>query len=273
MGEEGTTEATPQDGPCQNDQTQRCDRRPKRGRTVRGWLRERPSHLEQPGSADVVIGWVYVGLLGVVGLCILRDARTGDTHAGTGRLATGLQALEISPIVSLTCGTSISVWVVLGVGLGVGFLSGFLGVGGGFLLMPVMVYGFGVPAAVAVGTDILQIVLSSAFGTFIYAQSNAVDIPVVVAMLGGSALGARIGAGATRLVDEADIKGHFAVTLLAGSGAVASEQLSDAYAVAMLDMVSAVLIFGAVCLVSGAIVHASIDTLRERRERGPPTTL
>jgi hypothetical protein len=125
-----------------------------------------------------------------------------------------------------------------------------------------MMYGFGVPAAVAVGTDILQITLSGAFGAFTYAQSGYIDVPVVAALLAGSALGARIGAAATDLADEDDIKGYFAAMLLAGSLAVASKNLSGTLGVEALNTLSIVLILGAALFVSGAIVASSVRELR-----------
>jgi hypothetical protein len=152
--------------------------------------------------------------------------------------------------------------IIFAVGLVIGVLSGFLGVGGGFLLMPAMMYGLGVPAAVAVGTDILQITISGAFGAFRYAQSGSVALPVVGALLAGSALGARIGAGATQLVEENAIKGYFAAMLLAGSVAVAAKELGAAYGIEVLNTVSIALIFGAAVLVSGAVVLAAVCRLR-----------
>jgi len=140
--------------------------------------------------------------------------------------------------------------------------------GSRFLLLPALVYGFGIPIAIATGTSILQIMVSGAFGTFVYAQSNAVDIPVVAALLAGSALGARIGAGATQLVNEAAIKGYFAVTLLSGSVATGSKWISVAYGLETLETASTVLIFGTAVLVSGAIVRASITALRRSDDRG-----
>ncbi|WP_224450616.1 sulfite exporter TauE/SafE family protein [Haloprofundus salilacus] len=219
--------------------------------------------LADLGSADAVISVVYVGLLGAVGLSVLRDARTDGTDARTGRVATKVHAIKLPPMVSLPGGATVSVWVILVVGSAIGILSGCLGVGGGFLLLPVMVYGFGVPIAIAAGTSILQISVSGAFGAFVYAQSNAVNIPVVAALLGGSALGARIGVSATRLVNETDIKGYFAVMLLSGGVATASKQVSIVYGVEMLETVSTVLIFGTVVLVSGTIVRTSIAALSE----------
>lgn len=226
--------------------------------------------LAKAGSADFVISVVYVGLLVAVGLFVLRDARSDGTDVGRGRIATVVQAITLPPMVSLPGGATVSVWVLLAVGSGIGVLSGCLGVGGGFLLLPIMVYGFGIPTAIAAGTSILQISVSGAFGTFVYAQSNAVDVSVVAALLVGSALGARIGTSATRLVNEADIKGYFAGLLLAGGIATASKQMGAAYGVGTLETVSAVLLSGTAVLVSGAIVTASINALRKNRELGLP---
>ncbi|MCL7418248.1 MAG: sulfite exporter TauE/SafE family protein [Halalkalicoccus sp.] len=225
--------------------------------------------LVELGSVDFVISVLYVGLLGAIGLYVLRDMRTDDTAVDTGRVATAVQAIQLPPLVSLPSGGTVSVWIILAAGVGIGILSGCLGVGGGFLLLPIMVYGFGIPTAVAAGTSILQISVSGAFGTFVYAQSNAVNLPVVAALLIGSALGARIGASATLLVDEADMVEYFAVTLLAGSIAVASKEVSVASGIETLETASTVLIFGTAVLVSGSIIRASIDALRKNPERKP----
>ncbi|WP_435118276.1 sulfite exporter TauE/SafE family protein [Halolamina sp. C58] len=216
--------------------------------------------LEATGLADLVINAAYVGLLAIVGLFTLRDA-WGDDGEGAD-LSDRVQSLEIPPMVHLRGGVRVSAPIVVAVGLAIGVLSGFLGVGGGFLLMPAMMYGLGVPAAIAVGTDILQITISGAFGAFTYAQSGSVALPVVGFLLLGSALGARVGAGATNLVDEGEIKGYFAAMLLAGSVAVAANKLGTVYGIEALNALSTVLIFGAAFLVSGAVVLAAVCRLR-----------
>ncbi|UPV76941.1 sulfite exporter TauE/SafE family protein (plasmid) [Halorussus limi] len=219
--------------------------------------------LEEAGISGIVISVAYVGLLAAVGLLTLRDARSTDDGEVSFDLSETVQSIEIPPMVELTGGVRVSAVIIFAVGLAIGVLSGFLGVGGGFLLMPAMMYGLGVPAAVAVGTDILQITISGAFGAFTYARTGSIALPVVVSLLAGSALGARVGAGATKLVDEDDIKGYFAAMLLAGSVAVASKKLSTAYGIEVLQTVSIALIFGAAVLVSGAVVFSAVQELRD----------
>lgn len=128
--------------------------------------------------------------------------------------------------------------------------------------MPAMMYGMGVPAVIAVGTDIRQITISGAFGAFVYARDRFVAIPVVATLLAGSALGARIGAGVSNLVDEDDIKGYFATILLVGRVAVAAKRVGTALDIGVLNTVSIVLIFGATVVVSGAILLAAVCQLR-----------
>jgi len=236
--------------------------------------------LDALDSAAFVVNAVYVVLLGATGVFVLWDIRTGgtgtdgtradDTNPGPHGVAAKVQAINLPPMVSVHGGAAVSMWIVLTVGVGIGVLSGCLGVGGGFLLLPVMITGFGVPAGVAAGTSVLQIAVSGAFGTFVFALSNAVDVPAVAALLGGSALGARVGAGATRLVDEADVRRYFASVLLAGSVAAASSLVSHAFGVEELNTAGALLLFGTASLVSAAIVRSSVETLGKDRERGPP---
>jgi hypothetical protein len=120
----------------------------------------------------------------------------------------------------------------------------------------------GVPVPVAVGTDLFEIVFSGGIGSFLYAQSGAVDLSIVVPLLAGSALGARLGAGATSLVDEDDIKVYFGVMLLLGAAAVAVRQVGGYLGIDAFDVVSLVIILGAALLVSGAVVASSVRELR-----------
>ncbi|CQH64613.1 UPF0721 family protein (plasmid) [Halobacterium hubeiense] len=219
--------------------------------------------LHAAGNADLVISVAYVGLLATVGVFTLRDARATGASSTSVDLSERVQALEIPPMVTLRGDVRVSASIIFGIGLVVGVLSGLLGVGGGFLLMPAMMYGLGVPAAIAVGTDILQITISGAFGAFVYARDGFVAIPVVATLLAGSALGARIGAGVSNLVDEDDIKGYFATMLLVGSVAVAAKRVGTALDIGVLNTVSIVLIFGATVVVSGAILLAAVCQLRD----------
>jgi uncharacterized membrane protein YfcA len=112
---------------------------------------------------------------------------------------------------------SISVWAVFGVGLITGFLAGALGVGGGFVRVPMLVYAIGIPTHVAVGTDLFEIVISAGFGTLTHAAKGNVDVLMALTMHTGAALGAQIGATATRFFTGPRIRLLFSGLPLVGA--------------------------------------------------------
>jgi uncharacterized membrane protein YfcA len=112
---------------------------------------------------------------------------------------------------------SVSLWIVLGVGIITGVLAGFLGVGGGFVRMPMLVYFVGVPTHVAVGTDLFEIVISAGFGTVTHALKGNVDILIALVMQTGAAIGAQIGAVSTRYFAGPRIRLFFSALPLLGA--------------------------------------------------------
>jgi uncharacterized membrane protein YfcA len=239
-------------------------------------------YLQHIGLADSVVSVAYVALLGGIGVFVTREALRGgdgglshDVEDADGDdhdipdIAKRIQSYRIPPMISLRGGITVSLWMVLLVAFFTGLLSGFLGVGGGFIRMPALFYAIGVPVPVAVGTDLFEIVFSGGIGSFLYAQSGAVDLSIVAPLLAGSALGARMGAAATSLVDEDGIKIYFGVMLLLGALAVAIRQIGNFLGIDVLNVVSLVVIVGAALLVAGAVVLSSIRELRTEAETEP----
>lgn len=97
----------------------------------------------------------------------------------------------------------------LALGCAIGFLSGLFGVGGGFLLTPLMIF-LGIPSAVAVGTSAAHIVATSVSGAVTQYQRNNVDLKMGMVMLGGGVVGTIIGVETVRLLRKA---GLFDVTV------------------------------------------------------------
>jgi hypothetical protein len=220
-------------------------------------------YLDRLGFADAVVSVAYVVLLATVGLLTLRDGTAGDSGGGENEPLDAVQRFDLPPTVTLAGGTELSVWVILALAAGIGVLSGLLGVGGGFLLMPAMMYVLGVPAAVAVGTDVFQITASGAVGSFLYAQAGMVDLSVVAPLLAGSALGARLGSAATAVVDEDDITGYFGLMLVGGAVAVAARNVGNALDVGILNDLSFLLIVGSAVLVAGAVTVSAVAGVRQ----------
>jgi len=237
--------------------------------------------LQDIGLADTVVSVIYVALLGGIGVFITYTATRGGGGGGISHdaesegeadgedipdIAKTIQSYRVPPMMNLRGGISVSLWLILAVAFATGLLSGFLGVGGGFIRMPALFYLIGVPVPVAVGTDLFEIVFSGGIGSFLYAIDGAVDLSIVVPLLAGSALGARLGAAATDLVDEDEIKVYFGVMLLLGALAVAIRKVGEFADIPVLQTVSLVVIIGAAALVSGAVVVSSVRALRAETE-------
>ncbi|MEE8465718.1 MAG: sulfite exporter TauE/SafE family protein, partial [Dehalococcoidia bacterium] len=148
--------------------------------------------------------------------------------------------------------------------------AGLLGAGGGFLLMPALIFGLGVPTTVAIGTDLFQIIVTGSWGPFIYALSHNVDPKMAIIMLCAASVGSQLGATATRFVEPARIRILYGVTILGGGLAVALEQASTfSDSVEFLSTLASVVLLsvaGAMCLIIAAMM---IVAKRESGELSP----
>lgn len=186
--------------------------------------------LKVAGSLDLVIGVIYIVILLAVSLFTaweslraLRMVRTenltaSDT-AGFETISRRVYSAKLRPMISFPASGigSVSLWAVLGVGFLTGLLAGALGVGGGFIRMPLLVYVLGVPTHIAVGTDLFEIMFSAGFGTLTHAVKGNVDILMALTMHTGAALGAQIGAVSTRYFTGPRIRLLFAALPFIGA--------------------------------------------------------
>src|SRR5207249_7017219 len=106
-----------------------------------------------------------------------------------------VQRFKLWPMINLAESgvRNISFWIILIVAVVAGFLAGFLGGGAGYLRMLLLVYVLGVPAKVAVGTDLFEVAVSASYGTLSRAIKGNVDIMIAPVMQTGAAVGAQIG--------------------------------------------------------------------------------
>jgi len=241
--------------------------------------------LEAAGLAGPVIRYVFVVFLTGLGTFIIYDffktRRRSGIESGqisTVALAHRVQSMRIPPhslkipglkplptYVSLPVSgiERISVFVPLLVGSGIGFLAGLLGAGGGFILMPLLVFVVGVPTTVAIGTDLFQIIITGAAGTFIYALGNHVDPLMAIIMLVAASVGSQLGANATRFINPSRIRVLFGVTVLSGSVAIALKQIAESAAhLEFLSGVASVVLLG---VSGGMCVLIAVMLFRARR--------
>ncbi|GAB3679182.1 sulfite exporter TauE/SafE family protein [Salinarchaeum chitinilyticum] len=243
-------------------------------------------YLESLGLAGGIISVAYVVLLGGVGAMVTRDALKsnggGIDHEAADKdldeyeipeiAKTIQQTVRIPPMVTLRGDVRVSVWVITAVAFATGLLSGFLGVGGGFIRMPAMIYAIGVPVPVAVGTDLFEIVFSGGLGSYLYGQGGGVNLGIVAPLLFGSALGARIGSAATAVVDADGIKIYFGGMLLIGAVAVGIGEIGSYVGSPTIELLGLVLVIGAAVVVAFAILYTTISSLRQKRHQGTTVT-
>lgn len=196
--------------------------------------------LQDTGAIDITIGVTYIVILvsisiftGWESIRAIQMVRTDQIDVqdavGFKGLSKRIRAVNIPPMVSFPVSgiESISIWTILGVGFLTGILSGSLGVGGGFIRMPMMVYVLGIPTHIAVGTDLFEIIFSSGFGTITHALKGNVDILMALVMQTGAAIGAQIGATATRFFAGPKIRLAFSFLPMIGAALVAIRLLGS----------------------------------------------
>jgi len=159
------------------------------------------SLLKESGQIDLVIKLAYVGLLGSIGLLMLSEAvRTLlKTRRAPPARAKATQHYWVHGLpLKLRFRVSklyISALPPLGLGFLSGFLSGIMGIGGGFIMVPAMIYILRMPASAVIGTSLFQVLCITALTTFLHAWINqTVDVILMAGGVIGVQYGARVGA-------------------------------------------------------------------------------
>lgn len=180
--------------------------------------------LRELGQIDLIISLSYVGFLGTIGAlmfvesvrAILRRNRPSERReGGVGRSKRGwIDALPFKMRFPRS-GLYISVIPPLVIGLFVGALSAIMGVGGGFVIVPAMIYILRMPTNVVVGTSLFQILFVTALTTFLQAaQNQTVDVVLAMMLTVGGVIGAQFGARAGRKVKAEELRALLALMVL-----------------------------------------------------------
>ena len=157
--------------------------------------------LKRWGQVDVAVSLFYVVILGIVGALMVRESVTALLRRRRGAAPrrklhehTWLHGLPFK-LRFRDSRLYISVIPPLAIGFGIGVLSAIMGVGGGFMLVPAMIYILGMPTAIVIGTSLFQVVFVSANVTLLQAwQVGSVDIVLTMLLLVGGVAGAQFGA-------------------------------------------------------------------------------
>ncbi|MCB2185363.1 MAG: sulfite exporter TauE/SafE family protein [Deltaproteobacteria bacterium] len=180
--------------------------------------------LRQLGNFEFVVKAVYVLMLGGVGGAMfvesLRSLRKKapaggvEATAGAPKFSTFFNKLPLKMHFKKS-GLHTSAIFPFSIGAVVGFLAALMGVGGGFIMVPAMIYVIGMPTVVAIGTDLFQIVFTTANVTLQQAITNhTVDIVLAMVLLAGSTIGAQFGAKVSKVLKGEQIRVLLSVIVL-----------------------------------------------------------
>ncbi|MCR9124599.1 MAG: sulfite exporter TauE/SafE family protein [Rhodobacteraceae bacterium] len=188
------------------------------------------NYLKALGQVDLLVRLCYVVFLGVIGALMFVESLNAIRKTKSGK---PIQRKKHNWIHGLpfkmrfrVSGLYISVIPPLLVGLVVGVLAAIMGVGGGFIMVPAMIYLLGMPTKVVVGTSLFQIIFVTGFTTLLHATTNyTVDIVLAVLLLIGGVVGAQIGTRIGVHMKAEQLRILLAIMVLAVCGKLALDLL------------------------------------------------
>lgn len=201
------------------------------------------SLLRRIGQVELAVSISYVLLLGILGALMLIESTRAilrQRRAGAGRRKLHKHMWIHGLPLKMRFRRSklyISALVPTGLGFAVGVLSAVMGVGGGFVMVPAMIYMLGMPTSVVPGTSLLQIIFVAANVTILQAASNGtVDAVLALVLLIGGVLGAQLGSRFGTHLRGEQLRALLALMVLATAAKIARDlglRPEDLYSVAM----------------------------------------
>ena len=184
--------------------------------------------LRGAGQIDLVISLAYVVFLGAVGGLMLfeslRAIRRQQLPGGGRRKLHQHTFLHGLPFKMRFRKSKLYISALLPIGIGVfvGVLAAIMGVGGGFIMVPAMIYLLGMPTAVVVGTSLFQIIFVTANVTFLQAwQNQTVDVVLALILLAGGVAGAQLGTRTGAALRGEQLRSLLALLVLGVCGLIA----------------------------------------------------
>ena len=189
--------------------------------------------MARQGQVDLFVQLSYVLFLGLVGAMMLQESlrtmwrarRAGAQPVRRAHVHSWVHGMPLK-VKFRTSGLYISVIPPLLVGALVGLLSAIMGVGGGFIMVPAMIYLLGMPTRVVVGTSLFQIIFVTAFTTLMHALNHhSVDILLALLLIVGGVTGAQIGVRVGIRLKAEQMRILLALLVLAVAGKIALDLL------------------------------------------------
>jgi uncharacterized membrane protein YfcA len=153
-----------------------------------------------------------------------------------------------------------SAWLPIAVSFLTGWLAGILGIGGGLIRMPALIYFIGCPTHVAVGTDLFEVMISGLYGAATYTFKGRTELVAAIIMLIGAAIGAQIGSVATKYIKGYGIRIAFGLAVIGCAISILLKFIGKWYpeTATIMDNSATALILGLVAALSLYIIMAFI---------------
>ena len=243
--------------------------------------------MEKAGDVGIIIRWCYIVFLAGLGIFMSYDyfvlhkrllkriekeklsnvSGMENIHIKSG-IVEKLHNLNLPPMISFPKShiERVSLWVVTFIFFFTGFLSGILGIGGGFIILPTLVYLIGLPTVLAVGTSLITVLATSAFGCFTYALDGRVEVLAAILMLIGASMGAQIGATAIKFIKGYGIRLLFAIMIIFTSFSVVAEQYYKITLKPFFQTSSGIILLGTALAMSVIIIGKLIIEWHKERK-------
>jgi len=223
--------------------------------------------LERIGKVEVIVRWMYIVLLILIAWMVFADVakkskKEKELRAkgqDVDKLATGIEwhktfhKLKIPPMVHFkAAGFTCSAWLPIFISFATGWLAGILGIGGGLIRMPALIYFIGCPTHIAVGTDLFEVMISGLYGAGTYTFKGRTELLAAVIMLCGAAMGAQVGTVATKYIKGYGIRIAFGIAVVGCCISVIMKLIPKYIAgtQVVMDIASTTLILGLVAALS-----------------------
>lgn len=179
--------------------------------------------LRSVGQLDLILALAYVTFLGFIGIIMLRESVRAIWRSRSGRGASPRRPGHHNWIHGLPLKTRfrrsklyVSVIPVIGLGAGIGFLGTVLGMGGGFIMVPALIYLLRVPTSVVIGTSLAYTLITMALATVLHATANkSVDVMLAIVLMVGGVVGAQFGAQIGQALRGEQLRALLALLVLA----------------------------------------------------------
>ncbi len=232
--------------------------------------------LERIGSVEIVVRWLYIILLMLITYMVFADVAKRKSKEREAlrsgkeldRLATGLEwhktfhKIKIPPMINLpVAGIYCSAWLPITVSFLTGWLAGILGIGGGLIRMPSLIYIVGCPTHVAVGTDLFEVMISGLYGAATYTYKGRTELVAAIIMLIGAALGAQVGTVATKYIKGYGIRIAFGIAVIGCAVSVALKLIPTYVPTAktFCDVAATVVVLGVVTALTAYIFVKMVE--------------